>query len=68
MECKYNGSDRRLDYLFDNANHVEVDPIRTAGEAVADITIDGETTRLYAPAVAAEPLTQAQMAALLALL
>lgn len=50
MECKYNGSDRRLDYLFDNANHVEVDPIRTAGEAVADITIDGETKRIYAPA------------------
>lgn len=50
MECKYNGSDRRLDYLFNNANHVEVDPIQTAGNPVADITIDGETTRLYAPA------------------
>lgn len=49
MIQRYNGSDRRLTYLFDNANHVEVDPIQTAGNPVADITIDGETTRLYAP-------------------
>lgn len=47
MIQRYNGSDRRLTYLFDNANHVEVDPIQTAGNPVADITIDGETTRLY---------------------
>lgn len=49
MIQRYNGSDRRLTYLFDNANHVEVDRIQTAGTPVADITIDGETTRLYAP-------------------
>jgi hypothetical protein len=49
MIQRYNGSDRRLTYLFDNANHVEVDPIQTAGNPVADITIDGETKRLYAP-------------------
>lgn len=49
MIQRYNGSDRRMTYLFDNANHVEVDPIQTAGNPVADITIDGETTRLYAP-------------------
>lgn len=49
MEKKYNGTDRRLAYLFDNANHVEVDRIQTAGNPVADIIIDGKTTRLYAP-------------------
>lgn len=47
MEKKYNGTDRRLAYLFEEATHVEVDPIQTAGDPVADITIDGETTRLY---------------------
>lgn len=50
----YNGSDKRLQYLFKNgggggSSQVEITPTLTSGTKIADFEIDGQQGSLYAP-------------------
>lgn len=50
MISAYNGADRRLAYLFENATEVSAEQILTTGTPAAKITVDGTEMTIYAPA------------------
>ena len=47
MIAQYNGADRKLAYLFENAREVSFSPILTTGTQIATLTIDDQTYTLY---------------------
>ena len=49
MQATYSGADKRLQYLFQNAKSVSVSQTLQSGTEVAEVTIDGVATKLYAP-------------------
>lgn len=49
MQETYSGSDKRIKYLFDNASEVNVTQTLQGGTKIASISVDGNSTDLYAP-------------------
>ena len=49
MTSTYNGSDKRLQYLFQNAKEVGYAQTLGSGTKIGTITIDGTATDIYAP-------------------
>ena len=49
MQATYNGVDKKFQYLFQNANHVEFTQSLQSGTQIGSLSIDGVSTDLYAP-------------------
>lgn len=49
MQKGYTGTDKALEYLFENASEVEVTQELVQGVKIATIEIDGQPLFLYAP-------------------
>lgn len=47
MVASYNGADRRLAYLFENATEVSVEQVLVSGTPIGKITVDGTELTLY---------------------
>lgn len=50
MQATYNGVDKKFQYLFQNANHVEFTQSLATGTLIGELSIDGTPVNLYAPA------------------
>lgn len=49
MQKSYAGSDKRLQYLFQNAKDVSLTRVLNSGTKIAEIGIDGQITEVFAP-------------------
>ena len=49
MQAGYTGFDKRLDYLFTNATEVSYTQTLSSGTPKGEISIDGQSTTIYAP-------------------